>query len=98
MIRPIIIKQDNKNEPPADINGKGRPLTGIIPVDIAVLTKTCAMKIVAIPIRTNPGKRSFAKNASFTIFSIKSEKIINIIEIVINPNSSPITETIKSDS
>jgi hypothetical protein len=98
MIRPIIIKQDNKNEPPADINGNGKPFTGIIPVDIAVLTKTCAMKIVPIPMRTNPGKRSFAKNASFTIFSKKSEKMINIIEIVINPNSSPITETIKSDS
>ena len=67
MIRPTIIKQDNKNEPPADINGKGRPFTGIIPVDIAVLTKTCAMKIVPIPIRTKPAKRSFAKNASFTI-------------------------------
>jgi hypothetical protein len=37
-INPIIIKQDNKNEPPAEINGSGKPFTGIKPTAMAVLT------------------------------------------------------------
>ena len=32
------------------MKGKGRPLTGINPTVIAVLIKTCEIKIVAIPI------------------------------------------------
>jgi hypothetical protein len=34
------MKQVTKNEPPAEIKGKGNPLTGINPTVIAVLTKT----------------------------------------------------------
>jgi hypothetical protein len=40
IIKETIIKHDNKKDPPADINGKGRPFTGINPVDIAVFTNT----------------------------------------------------------
>jgi hypothetical protein len=46
---PIIIKDETRNEPPADRNGKGNPLTGIKPTVIAEFTKTCAKKIVPIP-------------------------------------------------
>ena len=55
---PIIIKLDNKKEPPYDTNGRGRPLTGIIPDAIEQLTKICDKKIVEIPTRTSPEKRS----------------------------------------
>ena len=40
MIKPIIIKLDNKKDPPYEIKGKGSPLTGIIPDVIAQFTKT----------------------------------------------------------
>ena len=40
----------SKNDPPAETKGNGRPLTGISPTVIAVLTKTCDIKTVPHPI------------------------------------------------
>ena len=51
-----MIKHDNKNEPPADINGIGKPFTGINPIVIAELIKICDNKIEDSPIITNPLK------------------------------------------
>ena len=50
--KPNIKKLVNKKDPPAETKGKGKPLTGIKPTVIAVLTNTCDKKIVAIPINT----------------------------------------------
>jgi hypothetical protein len=38
--KPIIMKELTKNDPPADMKGKGKPFTGIKPTVIAVFTKT----------------------------------------------------------
>ena len=37
---PIIINEDTKNDPPYEINGNGKPFTGINPTVIAELTNT----------------------------------------------------------
>jgi hypothetical protein len=55
---PSIIKHETKNEPPYEINGHGKPFTGIRPTVIAALTKNCERKIVAIPISVKLEKRS----------------------------------------
>jgi hypothetical protein len=47
--KPIMIKQESKNEPPAEINGIGRPLTGIKPIVIAELINICERSIEANP-------------------------------------------------
>ena len=64
---PIIIKQDNKNEPPAEINGSGRPFTGIKPTAIAVLTKIWERKMVPIPIKIRLENLSLDTKANLTI-------------------------------
>ena len=64
---PIIIKQDNKNEPPAEINGRGRPFTGIKPTAIAVLTKIWERKIVPIPIKIRLENLSLDSKANLII-------------------------------
>ena len=87
-----------RNVPPAEINGKGNPLTGINPTVIAVLIKTCDKNIVAIPIKARLEKRSFDKKANFTIWAIKKPINNKTKAIVTKPNSSPITDNIKSDS
>ena len=80
------------------MNGKGKPFTGIKPTVIAVLMKTWDKKIVAKPIKAKLEKRSFDKNANFIICIIKKPITNKTIAIVTNPNSSPITDSIKSDS
>ena len=95
---PVIRKLVIKNDPPAEMKGKGKPLTGINPTVIAVLIKTCEIKIVAIPINARLEKRSFDKNANLTICIIKYPIVISTNATVIKPNSSPITDKIKSDS
>ncbi len=65
--KPIIIKQDNKNEPPAEINGSGRPFTGIKPTAIAVLTKIWERKMVPIPIKIRLENLSLDSKANLTI-------------------------------
>ena len=47
-----------RNVPPAEIKGRGKPLTGISPTVIAVLTNTCASKIVPMPIKIRLENRS----------------------------------------
>ena len=37
--KPIIIKDDKRKEPPYEIKGNGKPLTGIRPAVIEQLTK-----------------------------------------------------------
>ena len=64
---PVIRKLVIRNDPPADIKGNGNPFTGISPTVIAVLIKTCAKNIVAIPINARLEKRSFDKNANLII-------------------------------
>ena len=51
-----------RNVPPADINGRGNPLTGINPTVIAVFTKIWANKIDARPIKIRLENLSFDKN------------------------------------
>ena len=87
-----------RNEPPAEINGNGSPFTGINPTVMAVLTNTCDKKTVAKPIRARLENLSFDKNEFFIICDIKNPNIINIIDTEKKPNSSPITDKIKSDS
>ena len=48
--------------PPADMNGRGNPLTGISPTVIAVLTKVWASKMDARPINIKLENLSFDKN------------------------------------
>ena len=72
--RPNIKKLDRRKDPPADINGNGRPFTGIKPTVIAVFTKTCERKIVAKPIKARLENLSFDKN-EFLIISL----IVSII-------------------
>ena len=57
-----------KKDPPAEINGNGKPLTGISPTVIAVLTKTWAKNIVAIPIKAKLENLSFEAKANPKIF------------------------------
>jgi hypothetical protein len=97
-ISPIIIKQVNRKEPPAEINGNGNPLTGIKPTVMAVFTKTCAINTEAKPIRAILEKRSLDKKDRFNICMINNPNTRRTIKIEINPNSSPITDNIKSDS
>ena len=47
--------------PPAEINGRGNPLTGINPTVIAVFTKTWANKIEPRPIKIKLENLSFDK-------------------------------------
>ena len=65
---------------------------------MAVFTKTCDKNIVAKPINARLEKRSFDKYDCFIICTIKYPNTIRMTDIVINPNSSPITDNIKSDS
>ena len=65
------MKEVTKNDPPAEIKGKGKPFTGISPTDIAVFIKTCERKIVAIPINARLENRSFDRYANLIICIIK---------------------------
>ena len=78
--------------------GNGKPLTGIKPTVIAVFIKTCARKIVAKPIKAKLEKRSFDKNANLIICIIKNPITKSTTATVTNPNSSPKTDKMKSDS
>ena len=51
-----------RNVPPADMNGRGNPLTGINPTVIAELTNIWASKIDARPIKIKLENLSFDKN------------------------------------
>ena len=46
------MKHNNINEPPADTNGVGSPLTGIKPIVIAELIKICEKRIDVNPMIT----------------------------------------------
>ena len=87
-----------RNVPPAEIKGRGKPLTGISPTVIAVLTNTCASKIVPMPIKIRLENRSLDRKEFLIILLNKYPKVINITAMIIKPNSSPITDKIKSDS
>ena len=50
-----------RNEPPAEINGKGSPFTGMRPTVIAVFTNECANIIDAMPIKARLENLSFDK-------------------------------------
>ena len=80
------------------MNGRGKPLTGINPTVIAVLTKTWASKMDARPIKIKLENLSFDKNEYLIIVFNRKPKVTNIIAININPSSSPITDNMKSDS
>jgi hypothetical protein len=56
-----------RNVPPAEIKGRGKPLTGISPTVIAVLTNTCANKIVPMPIKIRLENRSLDRKEFFII-------------------------------
>ena len=60
-----------KNEPPAEIKGKGKPLTGINPTVIAVFTNTCANNIEANPMRIRLENLSFERNEDLIVLLIK---------------------------
>ena len=68
---PIIINEESRKEPPYEMNGKGSPLTGIIPEAIEQLTKIWERKIVEIPTKTKLENLSFALWAKLIIFNIK---------------------------
>ena len=51
-----MIKQDSKKEPPAEINGIGRPLTGIKPIVMAELINIWERSIEAKPTITKLAK------------------------------------------
>ena len=85
-------------EPPADTNGVGSPLTGIKPMVIAELTKICVKRIDVKPTITKDEKQSDDLNAisNKVLMSIKNKNMITVIPK--KPNSSAITDKIKSDS
>ena len=85
-------------EPPAETNGVGRPLTGIKPMVIAELTKICEKRIDVKPTITKDEKQSDDLNAisNKVLISIKNKNMITAIPK--KPNSSAITDKIKSDS
>lgn len=95
---PIIIKEDTRNDPPADKNGKGSPLTGIRPTVIAELTNICAKNIVATPTKLILVNLSRVINANCIILKIRKAYNKKMKRIMIKPNSSPMTDKIKSDS
>ena len=80
------------------MKGSGSPFTGIRPDVIPQFTNRCVANMVDIPTSINPENLSDAVNASLSIFIIIQINKINMARRVINPNSSPITLTIKSDS
>ncbi len=86
--KPTIIKHDNRKDPPYETNGKGSPLTGIIPAVIAQFIKTCVKKIVAIPTKTREENRSAEFTANRIIFIINHENSTNIISKVKNINQN----------
>ena len=96
--KPIIIKQDIRKEPPYEIKGNGKPLTGIRPAVIEQLTKIWPKKILVMPMIISEENLSVAWKAIETIFISNQANRINIVSITIKPSSSPITLTIKSDS
>ncbi len=85
-------------EPPAETNGVGSPLTGIKPIVIAELTNICEKRIDVKPIITKDEKQSDDLKAisNKVLMSIKNKNMI--IAIPKKPNSSAITDKIKSDS
>ena len=84
--------------PPAEINGSGKPLTGIRPTVMAEFTKTCAKSIELNPIKIRLENLSFERKELRMIILIKYPKVNRMTIIDIKPNSSPITDNIKSDS
>ena len=50
------MKQSSINEPPAETNGVGSPLTGIKPIVIAEFTNICENKIDVKPTTTKDEK------------------------------------------
>lgn len=93
-----MIKQEIKNEPPYEINGNGKPFTGIMPETIAQLTKIWDKNIDDMPIKIKPENLS---EALYDRLKIRYMKILNkkiITNKATKPSSSPITLTIKSDS
>ena len=83
---------------PLETNGNGSPVGGILPVTTNALMITCIPNIMVIP------TASIKPNISFDLDAILSPlKIINASNEKnknkpINPISSPMTESIKSDS
>src|ERR1022692_2556914 len=45
--RPIAIMSANMAEPPEETNGRGRPVTGMMPTVIPILTNACTLPITA---------------------------------------------------
>ena len=50
---PLIPPPDKRKDPPYEMNGNGRPLTGINPTVIEQLTKMWPRKILVMPIIIN---------------------------------------------
>src|ERR1022692_4910088 len=51
--RPIAIMSANMAEPPSETNGRGRPVTGMMPTVIPILTNACTANQIAMPAATS---------------------------------------------
>ena len=62
------------------------------------MTNTWEIRTVANPIKARLENLSFERNEFLIICELNYPNVIRMIAIVINPSSSPITDSIKSDS
>ncbi len=82
--------------PPADTYGSGTPVGGTAPQTTAMLSNDCVAITAVIPAANNLFALSFA---SMAVFMPENTRIANTPTTAthpISPNSSPITEKIKS--
>ena len=86
----------NSEVEPAEINGSGKPVGGILPVTTAIFKITWVAITHAIPPTSNDAKRVFAFSEILTkqIISVKKIRITSVAPK--NPSSSHIIENIKS--
>ena len=98
IIIPNAIKNDNKDEPPLLINGSGIPTTGIIPTTIDKFINTVDKNNKLKPPIVSLQNLSLAFKAKYKHLSKMKKKMTKSIQTPINPNSSAMTEKIKSVS
>lgn len=87
-----------KEEPPLLINGKGIPTTGSKPTTIHKFIIKLAAKVRLSPPITNLQNLSLALNAKYRHLNNINKYMLSNNSTPRNPNSSPITEKIKSVS
>ena len=93
---PIPIKNTLTLVPPADINGSGIPVGGIVPVTTATFIAVCTAIIAVIPVaKYTPSLSNASCAIRIPMYTISKYITISIMQPT-SPNSSPIIEKIKS--